>query len=129
MNKIYVDWKEFGIMIDKLAEKIKASKEEFDGVYGPPRGGLPIAVVLSHSLNLKLLLYPTKDTLVVDDISDTGRTLTSHKNKKIATLFSTEWTSTKPDWFIEKKLNKTDWIVFPWEEEMNERQTTLDEFK
>tara|TARA_Y100000310_G_scaffold257347_1_gene265386 strand:- start:114 stop:470 length:357 start_codon:yes stop_codon:yes gene_type:complete len=116
MNKVYIDWETFGIMIDKLAEKINENhKGTFDGVYGVPRGGLPIATVLSHKLGLPLLLYPNKKSLICDDISDTGKTLQSHKNKFIATLHSTEWTTTKPDCFIEMKKKKTDWIVYPWE--------------
>ena len=115
MNEEFIDWEVVGLMIESLAKQIKKRKLKFDGIYGVPRGGLPIAVALSHRLNLPLLMYPTDKTLVVDDISDTGRTLKSHKNKKIATLFSTKWTKTKPDWFESYKVNKKDWIVFPWE--------------
>lgn len=112
MNKIYIDWEDFGLLIDQLAKKIKG---KFDGIYGIPRGGLMIAVPLSHKLKLPLLLYPTKNSLVVDDISDTGKTLKRYEYKKIACLFSTDWTETKPDWYTSVKLSKKDWIVFPWE--------------
>ena len=44
--KIRMDWEQFGIMIDKLAKQIKDSGEQFEGIYGVPRGGLPIAVAL-----------------------------------------------------------------------------------
>ena len=115
MNRIYISWKDFGSMIEKLSNLIKKSRYKFDGVYGIPRGGLSLAVALSHKLNLPLLLYPTKKSLVVDDISDTGKTLQSHKNKKIACLFSSRWTDVEPDYFINTKINTKDWIVFPWE--------------
>jgi len=115
MNKIIISWDKVGQMIDELAEEIKKSQIKFDGVFGIPRGGLPLAVILSHQLEIPVLLYPTENTLVVDDISDNGFTLQRLKNKKIATLYSTDWTITKPDWFIEKKLSKEDWLVFPWE--------------
>jgi hypoxanthine phosphoribosyltransferase len=115
MNKINISWNKVGKMIDSLAEKIKKSGIKFDGVFGIPRGGLPLAVILSHRLEVPVLLYPTKNTLVVDDISDNGFTLQRMKNKKIATLYSTKWTITKPDWFIEMKKSKNDWLVFPWE--------------
>ena len=126
MKKLYISWEQFGMMVEELGNKIKGT---FDGIYGLPRGGLPIAVYMSHKFNIPLLLYPTENSLVVDDISDTGKTLQSHKNKKIACLFSTDWTETKPDWFVDKKLNKDEWIVYPWEEDMEKRQTTLDEFE
>ncbi len=114
-RQIELTWGVYGILIKQLAIQIINSKHKFDGIYGVPRGGLPIAVSLSHSLKLPILLYPTEKTLVVDDISDTGKTLQSHKNKCIATLYSTKWTKTKPDYYVGEKLNKKDWIVFPWE--------------
>src|SRR3989338_2638909 len=120
MKKIFVSWKEFDEMAKELIKKIKSSNEKFDGVYGIPRGGLVLAVHISHNLDLPLLLYPTKNTLVVDDISDNGNTLSSMKNRKIATLFSTPWTKTKPDWNIKSKENEDHWIVFPWENQESE---------
>jgi uncharacterized protein len=117
IKEIYLSWKEFDCMCKKLTKVIKNEMEEynFDGIYGLPGGGLPLAVCLSHSLNLPLLMYPTENTLVVDDISDTGKTLKSHVNKKIATLYSSNWTIVKPNWYVKMKKNKNSWIMFPWE--------------
>lgn len=116
MNKIYLTWEDFGEMVDSLAQQVQESELKFDGVYGIPRGGLPIAVSLSHKLNLPLLDEPTINTLVVDDISDTGKTLDEFTNAyEIATLFSTDWTIVKPKYWVREKENKEDWIVFPWE--------------
>lgn len=118
MNKIYLSWEDFGIMVDNLVKKIKKSRLKFDGVYGIPRGGLIIAVCLAHKLNIPLLyVTPSPDDLVVDDISDTGKTLYSYDYKKTACLFTTPWTKTEPDFWVGEKLKKKDWIVFPWEEE------------
>jgi len=117
-----IDWKEYQKMTDELAVKIKNSNEFFDGIYGIPRGGLPLAVSLSHILQLPILLYPTINSLVVDDISETGLTLTSHKNKKIACLFSTTWTTVKPDFYISTKDDENCWLIFPWEKESIEIQ-------
>lgn len=116
-NKIYIGWKDFGLMVESLAEQIHEGKVKFDGVYGIPRGGLPIAVALSHKLDLPLVSVPSSKTLLIDDISDTGETLERFKHlyKEIATLFNTDWTKTKPKYWVREKENKTDWIVFPWE--------------
>jgi len=116
MKKIYLSWEEVGLMIKKLAEKIKQSDCKFDGIYGIPRGGLPIGVALSNKLKLPVLMYPTANSLVVDDRSHTGKTLAGMKNRKIATLFNTEGTTVEPNWFVEYAKYE-DWIVFPWEEE------------
>jgi len=114
-QKIYLNYEDYGIAIENLINKIKKSRYKFEDIYGIPRGGLPIAVELSHKLNLPLVFYPTKNTLVVDDISDEGNTLKDIKNKKIATLYTTPWTKTKPDFYVLEKVKKSSWIVFPWE--------------
>lgn len=110
-------WYSFDAAIDTLSRKIRPRMRDLklDGIFGVPRGGLIVAVALSHKLKLPLLLLPTENSLVVDDISDTGKTLSRIKNKAIATLYSTEWTITKPDFHVYNKLDKDDWIVFPWE--------------
>lgn len=116
VEKIFIEWDKIIIAIDILIFEIEASKIKFDGIYAIPRGGLIIGVILSYRLNLPLLLYPTKDTLVVDDISDTGKTLANMKNRKIATLYTTDWTKVEPDFYVYQKQRKNDWIVFPWED-------------
>lgn len=118
-NKKYthISWKKFDTLVKELAEKIKGN---FDGIYGIPRGGLPIAVFLSHHLNIPLLEKPTKNSLIVDDISDNGTTLTPFTHNKIACLFSTPWTKVKPDWFIATKENKEEWLIYPWEKDPKE---------
>lgn len=117
-HNIYITWSAVDEGVEKLAEEIRHSKLQFDGIYAIPRGGLIIGVMLSHKLDLPLLIYPTEKTLVVDDIGDTGRTLMRLKNRKIACLFSTRWTKVRPDFSIYKKLSKEDWIVFPWEKNL-----------
>ena len=116
MKNIKVSWNKFNRMINNLSNQIKERKINFDGIYGIPRGGLTIAVCLSHKLDLPLLLYPTKKSLTIDDIADKGHTLHSFKDRFIATLFTTDWTITKPNCWVEKKKSKDEWIVFPWEE-------------
>lgn len=115
-NKIYLSWSEFDEIIDSLVEQIKESGESFKGIYGIPKGGLIPAICLSHKLNLPLLPNLNEEnTLIIDDISDTGKALEYFKHKYIATLFSTEWTKTTPNFYVEIKENENDWVVFPWE--------------
>lgn len=113
---IKLTWAEVGVLIDELAEMID---EDFEGIYAVPRGGLPIGVALSHKLGIPLLDSPNKNCLIVDDISDNGNTLSKIKGKKIACLYSTPWTKTKPDWFVVMKENKNEWIEYPWEENLH----------
>lgn len=114
MKKIKISWDEFGNLVEELMLKIKG---DFDGVYGIPRGGLVVALCISHKLRLPMLVQPTDKTLIVDEISDTGKTLQQYKNQKIACLFSTPWTEVVPNWFVGTKADKNEWLVMPWERE------------
>ena len=138
---INIDWEDFGILINEFIENLKEVKEEFDSVYGIPRGGNVIAVCVSHHLSLPLVDKDniTSRTLIVDDISDTGKTIIKEglDENHVATLFTTKWTKHRPITFSGVKSSKDDWLLFPWEtytnetEEINmdDRQTTLDEFE
>ena len=123
-NKIYLEWGWFGQLTEELVKKVRESGEQFDGVFGIPRGGAPLATRLSHALgDLPLLMHPRSSSLIADDISDEGRTLERYVSKyehregrpKMACLFSTPWTQMVPDWYVAEKKNPNDWIEFPWE--------------
>ena len=112
MNKL--NWIDFQDCISHISEKCK--DKTFVGVYGIPRGGLCLAVALSHSLNIPLLKEPANKSLIVDDIYQTGFTL-----ERIRNLKDTEthvWISKKkPTWWKAHKIkNDDEWIVFPWED-------------
>ncbi|MDA1334575.1 MAG: phosphoribosyltransferase [bacterium] len=109
-------WQEFDEDVNLLAEKIKATNKKFDGIYGIPRGGLPIAVALSHRLDLPMLMGGANEkTLVVDDIADSGSTLKPYRDRKstIVTVFYHPSSTTEPNIWLRNKEQK--WIVFPWE--------------
>jgi len=127
--RTYVSWDMFGQLTEELLKKIKRDGNGFDGVFGIPRGGLPLASRVSHAFNdLPILLNPTSKSLIVDDISDEGDTLYRYISKyehrngrpKIGCLFSTLWTKTVPDWYVGIKNNKDNWIVYPWERTLEE---------
>ena len=108
-----LNWIEFDKCIYSIHEQCKNKK--FEGVYGFPRGGLCLAVALSHSLSIPLLIEPKDNTLIVDDIYDTGHTLEKIKNLKGSETHV--WFSKKqPTWWKSYKYIKdNEWIVFPWE--------------
>ena len=125
MTKKDIDWDIIDQLITVIARKIMASDVEIQGVYGIPRGGLVPAVLLSHKLGVPLVSSLKNHSLIVDDISDSGNTLTNLLNKAhypisgthklyTATIFERKSTSFKPD-FVGKHIEYQDWIVFPWE--------------
>lgn len=115
-----VDWAQLENYVEKLAESIQNKMTKVTGVYGLPRGGLVPAVMLSHKLNVPLLLAPCEGCIIVDDIADTGVTLKHYAEKgfKIAVLWYKPRSVVVPDFYAVKdsrgKMGGA-WIVFPWE--------------
>tara|TARA_A100001388_G_C28377978_1_gene315584 strand:- start:42 stop:437 length:396 start_codon:yes stop_codon:yes gene_type:complete len=106
-------WKEFDKSVDHIANKCKLLK--FSGIYGVPRGGLCLAVALSHKLNINLISEPKKNALIVDDIYETGTTLNTFKDIEGAMYFVL-FSKSKPSWWNTVTISdKNEWIVFPWE--------------
>ena len=127
-DKTFISWSQYELYIAKIADWITmCCEEEVGAIYGLPRGGLPIAVSLSHKLDLPILmnyydrkLATRKKILVVDDIADTGHTLKSFEtpHNVICTIHYHQDSITKPDFFCSEKGD--DWIVSPWETEDSE---------
>lgn len=117
VRKEYYKWSEFAEDVDKIADRVKKTGKKFDGVFGIPRGGLVLAVCLSHRLGAPLLAsVASANTLVVDDIADTGVTLKPcYGNNFIATIYYRRQSIVIPDIWLHEKTDK--WIVFPWEAE------------
>ena len=113
----YFTWSDFDKSVLRIANKCKST--EFSGIYGIPRGGLCLAVALSHQLNINLISEPKKNCLIIDDVYETGITLNTFKDIEGA-MFFVLFSKIKPTWwntvFIAKK---SEWIVFPWENTLN----------
>ncbi len=140
-------WNQIYDMLLDLANKIQGDGYKPDVIIGIARGGLVPARILSDVLEtpelaiiqieyyvsiaqtrqepiLKRSLHTQitdKKALLVDDVSDTGKSLQLAKNHlqqqgakeiKTATLYAKPQTITKPD-YCEKQTSH--WIVFPWD--------------
>lgn len=122
-DKVYVQWEE----VEAFIGKVKASYQGkgITGVYGFPRGGLVLAVMLSHRMGIPLLAAPCKNCIIIDDICDSGETLlhydrnSSGEDKKayhIVTMFYKQNSlGVKPELYDKEKDDA--WVVFPWEKE------------
>jgi hypoxanthine phosphoribosyltransferase len=99
----YIGWAEFGTLTEALAEKVRSSGKTFDLVIGIARGGIPVALVVSDRLGVKIdtiivksysgiakrgsvRILPTlteeikgKRILLVDDLVDQGDTMSGVK--------------------------------------------------
>lgn len=118
--KEYVKWEQVDRYCEKVFEKYKSKK--LTGVYGFPRGGLVLAVILSNKFNIPLLTSPANGCLIVDDICDSGETLLHYQknssglkinNYHITTMYFKPGALIVPEFYLFEK--QENWIVFPWE--------------
>ena len=115
--KKYFTWRDFDKSVVQIANKCISI--EFSGIYGIPRGGLCLAVALSHKLKINLISEPRKNSLIVDDVYETGITLNHYKDIEGA-MFFVLFSKIKPTWWNTLFIStKNEWIVFPWENPLN----------
>lgn len=116
---VSISWAEINNYVNLLTKQVKNSKTKFSRIFAIPRGGLVIGVMLSHRLGIPMTKEQDgqKDTLIVDEIWDTGKTATEYceKNQKFACIhFKPEANKTdkKPDFYC---AETNAWINYPWE--------------
>ena len=121
--KEFVTWNVIDEAVTDIAFNIKNTNKDFKGVYGIPRGGLILAVMLSHKLDLPLIMSVDEldeNSIIIDDIADTGKTLLDFVEYEsyVVTIHEHEQSLIKPDYSVIDKGDK--WIVYPWETEDSE---------
>lgn len=123
-NKLFLSWKWVDDQLNTIGEKLEAYPQ-LEFVAGIPRGGLIPAVMMSHAFDIKYISYSSakmlpgdlkKKTLVIDDISDTGKTLAEADKEGFltASLALRSGSKTIPN-FAGKTISDDRWLVFPWE--------------
>ena len=121
--KEFVTWHLIDEAVTDIAFHLKQTNKDFKGVYGIPRGGLILAVMLSHKLDLPLIMSKEEldeNSIIIDDIADTGKTLLDFTEYQsyVVTIHEHEQSLIKPDYSVLDKGDK--WIVYPWETEDSE---------
>lgn len=121
-QKQYVTWNEVDEFVNEVVQAYHGAP--LSGVYGLPRGGLILAVMISNRLRIPMLTAPCEHCLIVDDICDTGESLIHYAKDSsaeekpfwdIITMFYKEnELNIHPTIYKYKKEDK--WIVFPWED-------------
>jgi hypoxanthine phosphoribosyltransferase len=144
-NFRYISWSEYGNLAEALAEKVRANGKRYDLVVGIARGGIPVAMVVSDHLNVKIDFVNVKsyndigkrtaprilstlvegvegkDVLLIDDLVDQGDTLVflkkylSNQNPK---SLDTAVLFKKPWSKAEPDYSLetvSEWVVFPFE--------------
>lgn len=140
-NKLYISWQEFHQDAKNLAQLIK-NNGEYNQIVAVSRGGLIPAGILAYELDIRncqsinMSSYDGNDkrddsaielqaditgvdanTLIIDDLSDSGRTYRILREKfpsaKFITVYSKPEGASEVD--ICAKLLPDEWIVFPWD--------------
>lgn len=122
-RKFILTWDDFEEALENLATTlVLQGVTRGTEIVGCPRGGLPLAVALSHRLGLPLVTSPTPGNPViwVDDIMESGRTLREaylRFGRQAAHFQPVVWVA-KPG--TQSALYHLDvardvWVVFPWE--------------
>jgi len=147
MKLLSISWADNAKLCEGLASTISSSGFRPDMIVGISRGGLVPARILSDILGVRELFtirvsfytgvgktatapkivqplverLEGKRVLLVDDVSDTGKSLIVAKEHlenmgarevKVATLHFKPHSKFRPDFFV----SKTDaWLVYPWE--------------
>ncbi len=128
-DHVYLTWNDYTYALSIMIDKIKDSymRRNPSGVYGIPRGGLPLAVSLSNLLKLPMLMCPAPNCLIVDDILDRGRQsmplIKRHvlKDKAIILFWycnverlKNKITNNLDNIYWVKPMNKGEHYHFPW---------------
>lgn len=145
MNYHRVTWKNLHTLTHRLAKKIQQNHQDVDVIVGIARGGLTISHILSDFLQLPVasftissykdlqqeelseISYPIggglqdKNILLLDDVSDTGKTFVrgiehlrelGAKHIVTASVYIKPWTKFMPDYYAQ---SVNEWIVFPFD--------------
>lgn len=146
-EKIYISWSEFHRHVKDLCKKIKESGE-YDKIVAISRGGLIPAAIIAYELNIRnteTINFSSYDgnyerrrdeeieisghigtvnekTLIIDDLSDSGRTYEIlrrvYPKAKFITVYAKEKGAPQVD--IYEKTMPDEWLVFPWDIEEDE---------
>jgi len=105
----------------KLAGTIIDSGKKYSEIWPVPMGGYPVAVVLSNILQIPISNYLKSHSLIVDDIIDSGKTLSNYDNDKAVLLVKNN-KENEVTYYAEKIEG---WIKFPWEKENDIEDTVI----
>lgn len=101
-------------LVKLLAKKV--NKKGLNNIYGVPRGGYAVAIELGKLLNLPVITDEEDidaTTLIVDDLIDSGKTLSNYPKNKKAVLLVKNKKEKLVDYWVCRAEN---WIRFPDEQ-------------
>lgn len=107
-----VSWQELAVEADRIADKWRG---KVGSVYGVPTGGVPLALMVAQRMNLPIAdeWKMGNATLVVDDLVDTGATMSKFDGSGyLDAAFRKPYSPKK---YAPHARTINDWLWFPWE--------------
>lgn len=112
MEKRELTWAQCYCLANEMAKRVpeKLKKSQMAYIYGIPRGGIPVALLLVqtlkyHDIQGVLVECPQAANIIVDDLIDSGKTIEGYSKRFPTKKFDVLVTDKKKD----------EWIIFPWE--------------
>lgn len=108
-----LSWAQFDAAVDELS---RDARKMGSALYGIPRGGLVLAVALSHRTGMPLATQLAPGVVAVDDIMDSGATLRDLSVSHAITWFARVRTPPPCSLLCAEVVQAGVWLVFPWED-------------
>lgn len=109
-----IDFAQYDNAISTLAAEIMDKREKYSSLYPIPRGGYYPAIRLSEVLGIPVSMQLADDSLIVDDIVDSGATLEAYPDYDKAVVYAKEYAKDKVQYYGEIKA---EWLLIPDEKE------------
>lgn len=124
--KHFITWDGFERACHFIANKIESNTDypgmKYTNIFPIMKNGLPIAERLSRILNLPICYILGENSLIVDDLIDSGKTLSQYPNNDKAVLYVKNNKEKEVTYYADK-IDK--WIVLPWEKEEDIHDTVI----
>ena len=141
-DKIYISWEIFHQDVKNLCKKLRASKKPYNKIVAISRGGFIPSGIIAYELNIRnssvvnITTYIgdthikiekidntehlgiiDENTLIIDDLVDSGQTLKimrkTYPNATYVTIYAKDNGKDQVD--IYEKSMPDKWLVFPWD--------------
>lgn len=107
-----LSWSDIHDAVEGLADRHRHDPPA--SVYGVPSGGAPVALLVSRHLDVPIVDTPLPNTLIVDDLVDSGRTASGYTGHRFDALYRKPHS---PAYYAPDAIEVTDWLAFPWEKD------------
>lgn len=119
-NKVKIDYAGYKAAVTALVEQVRDGGRKYSSIYPIPRGGYFAAIELGKLLNIPVECDKSKidsDTLIVDDICDSGRTIEAFNGYDTAAVYVKLHSQHKVT-FCGCIIPENDWLIFPDEHDV-----------